>query len=194
MRHTSVVPTTPHDSGPTSPAIIESYRDFDPPPNFRRIVETLLRYVSPRYLVGLKTIVLTNRAALTRDKRKQKVWNRNRKVRLAESLGSYSASRKSSPASVWLYVDNIVEAGVAWFNWVPVLRYAVAGKVLYHEIGHHIHAVIRPVHEGRENVAEDWSDKLMKNFYRKHYWYIFPFLYVLARLTSPILKRLRRTA
>lgn len=48
------------------------------------------------------------------------------------------------------------------------------GDVLYHEIGHHIHAEHRPVHEQRENVAEDWSSKLMRNFYRKHYWYIFP--------------------
>jgi hypothetical protein len=114
-------------------------------------------------------------------------------VRLAESLGSYSCSTKSSPAMVWLYVDNIVESGVSWFRWTPVLRYTVQGTVLYHEIGHHIHAEHRPIHEEREDVAEDWSRKLMRNFYRKHYWYIFPFLYVFGWLTSPIFKRLQRT-
>lgn len=186
--------TSPQGPGLICPTIVESYRDFEPPPGFRQTVETLLRYVPPKYLVGLKTIVLTNRAGLTRDKRRQKVWSRNRKVRLAESLGSYSPSWKSSPATVWLYVDNIIEAGVAWWKWVPVLRYVVQGDVLYHEIGHHIHAEHRPVHEQRENVAEDWSSKLMRNFYRKHYWYIFPFLYILARLTSPIFRRLQKTA
>jgi len=83
---------------------VESYRDFEPPSEFRRAVETLLSYVPPKYLVGLKTIVLTNRAGLTRNKRKQKVWSRNRKVLLADSLGSYSRAWKSSPATVWLYV------------------------------------------------------------------------------------------
>jgi hypothetical protein len=68
-----------------------------------------------------------------------------------------------------------------------VLRYIVAGKVLYHEIGHHIHAVHRPVHEQRENVADDWSGKSTKLFYRRHYWYLFPFLYVLARQDSRVL-------
>jgi hypothetical protein len=57
---------------PNAPTIVESFRDFEPPSNFRRDVETLLRYVPPKYLVGLSTIVLTNCAALTRDKRKQK--------------------------------------------------------------------------------------------------------------------------
>ncbi len=96
-------------------------------------METLLHYVPPKYLVGLKTIVLTNRAGLTSNERKQKVWSRNRKVRLAESLGSYSRASRSSPATVRLYVDNIVESGIAWWNRVPVLpRYVVAGRVLYH--------------------------------------------------------------
>jgi hypothetical protein len=192
LRHTSIVATVLKTS--TLPAIVESYRDFEPPPNFRTTVETLLRYVPPKYLIGLKSVVLTNRAGLTRNKRRQKVWSRSHKVRLAESLGSYSSSTKSSPASVWLYVDNIVESGVRWFRWIPVLRYVVQGNVLYHEIGHHIHAEHRPVHEEREDVAEEWSSKLMKNFYRKHYWYIFPLLYVFARIASPIFKRLRTTA
>jgi len=187
------VATIPAESEHNVPNIVESYRDFEPRSNFRHDVETLLRYVPPKYLVGLKTIVLTNRAGLTRDKRKQKVWSRNRKVRLAESLGSYSRAWKSSPATVWLYVDNIAEAEATWWNRVPLLRYMMPAEVLYHEIGHHIHAVHRPIHEGRETVAEDWSHKLWGRFCRKHYWYLFPFLYVFALLTSPIVRRWKRT-
>ena len=33
------------------------------------------------------------------------------------------------PVTVWLYVDNIIEAGVAWWKWVPLLRYVVQGDV-----------------------------------------------------------------
>jgi hypothetical protein len=149
--------------------------------------------VPKKYLVGLETIVLTNRAALPRDKRRQKVWGRKRKVHLAEALGSYYRASKSSPATVWLYVDNILEAEASWWEWIPVLRYMCPAEVLYHEIGHHIHAVHRPIYDGRENVAEDWSRRLFVNFCRKHYWYLFPFLYVMARIISPLTKRLKRS-
>ena len=75
----------------TGPVIVESYRDFEPPPNFRRLIETLLLYIPPKYLTGLKTVVLTNRAGLTRDKRRQRVWRR---------IVSSSAARVSaSPAA-----------------------------------------------------------------------------------------------
>jgi hypothetical protein len=187
------VGTIPVESEPNAPTIVESYRDFEPPSNFRDRIETLLRYVPPKYLLGLATIVLTNCAALSRDKRKQKVWSRNRKLRLAEAAGSYSRASKSSPATIWIYVDNIVKAESTWWRWVPLLRYMMPAEVLYHEIGHHIHSVHRPIHEGRENVAEDWGRKLWGRFGRKHYWYLFPFLYVFARMVSPIVKRLKRT-
>jgi hypothetical protein len=192
--HTSTVEMIPEISASTCPTIVESYRDFQPPMNFRETVETLLRYVPPKYLIGLKTIVLTNQAGLTSKKRKQRMWSRNRKVRLAECLGSYQHASRSSPAAVWLYVDNIVESGISWWNRVPVLRYAVACQVLYHEIGHHIHAVHRPAHEEKEDVAEDWSGRLTKGFYSRHYWYLYPLLRIFARLTSPIFERLRKPA
>jgi len=54
------LPTVATASQTFSPAIAESYRDFEPPPHFKRNVETLLRYVPPKYLIGLTTIVLTN--------------------------------------------------------------------------------------------------------------------------------------
>jgi hypothetical protein len=184
--------TNPEYPAATRPTIVESYRDFEPPSEFRRVVETLLSYVPPKYLIGLKSIVLTNRAGLTRNKRKQKVWSRNRKVRLAGALGSYSGRSRSSPATIWLYVDNIVESGFAWWYRIPVLRYFVAGQVLYHEIGHHIHVTHRPAHEEREDVADDWSLKLGRDFYRRHYRRTFPILFVLARLLSPITKRLQK--
>ncbi len=185
---------TPAESELKRPTIIESYRTFEPPPNFKQCIETLLRYVPDKYLVGLKTIVLTNRAGLTGKKRKQKVWSRNRKVQLATALGSYSRASRTTSAEVWLYVDNIVAEGFAGLYRLPVLRYLVVSDVLYHEIGHHIHTAHLRVYEGRENIAEDWSRKLRGTFYRRHYWYLFPFLLVFAKLTSPIFKRLKRRA
>jgi hypothetical protein len=192
LQHTSVVAIPVSESAPKGPEIVESYSDFEPPRNFRRNVETLLRYVPPKFLIGLKTIVLTNREGLTRNKRRQKVWSRNHKIRLADALGSYSRATRSSPATVWLYVDNIVRAEGPAFRFFPVLRYLVQGEVLYHEIGHHIHTEHRPVYEEREDTADDWKDKLLVNFYRKHYRYISPLLYVFTRLTGPIFQRLNK--
>jgi hypothetical protein len=143
--------------------------------------------------VGLKSVVLTNRQGITRNKRKQELWSRNRKVQLADCLGSYSSSTKSTPGAVWLSVDNNTKSGIPWFRWVAILRYLVQGDVFYHGIGHHIHTEHRPIHEGREKVAEDWSKRLM-NFIRKHYGYIYPFLPVLARVALPIFKGLKGRA
>ncbi len=182
----------PNQSERSGPAIVESYKDFEPPRDFKHSVETLLSYVPPKYLRGLKAVVLTNRAGLARNRRSQKVWSRNRKVRLTEAYGSYSRPQKSSPALVWLYVDKIDKAGARWWRWVPVLRYIVPGRVLYHEIGHHIHTVHRPIHEGREDVAEEWTTKLLANFMRKHYWYFSPLLMAVARIARPIAARVER--
>jgi hypothetical protein len=131
----------------------------------------LLSYVPKKYLVGLKTIILTNKAGMTRDKRRQKVWSRNHKILLSDARGSYSAATRSSPSSVSLYVDNIVSSEPDWFRRLPVMGHGTLARVLYHEIGHHIHRAIRPVYKGKEDVADDWSGKLTGNFYRKHYWF-----------------------
>ena len=173
------------------PDIVESYRDFQPPGRLRKTVDDLVDAVPPKYLVGLIKIVLTNQAALTRDQRRKKVWSRRKMYRLAESLGSYSRAWKSSPATVWLYVDNIFKAAPSWVSRVPLLRHTIVGTVLYHEIGHHIHAVHRPVYDGKENVAEDWSRKLGRQFIRQRYWYLMPVLYPVSYLLN-LGKRIRK--
>ncbi|MGC2003079.1 MAG: hypothetical protein WA658_24705, partial [Candidatus Acidiferrales bacterium] len=148
------------------------------------IISILLDCVSPNYLRGLKAIILTNQAALTRNQRRQKIWSRNRKIRLAEARGAYYRATRSSPAIVWLYVDNILKGMPGWILKVPMARYPEFGEVLYHEIGHHIHAVHEPVHEGKENVAEDWSKRLGRQFFRAHYWYLVPFRYPILFLVK----------
>jgi hypothetical protein len=171
----------------TRPEIVENYRSFEPPANFNKMLEELLDAVPAKYFVGLRSIVLTNQSALTRDQRRQKVWSRNRKIRLADARGCYYGATKSSPATVWLYVDNILRSEPPRFRRMPILRYDALGTVLYHEIGHHIHAVHQPVYEGKENVAEDWSKKLFVRFLKLRYWYLRPVLFpvwLLKRLVS----------
>ena len=173
------------------PEVVENYRDFEPPANFRKLLDDLLDAVPPKYLIGLKTIVLANRSALTRDQRRQKTWSRNRKIRLVEARGSYYQARTSSPATVWLYVDNILRSEDPWFRRLPILRYYALATVLYHEIGHHIHAVHKPIFQGKEVVAEDWSKKLFGRFCRLRYWYLRPFVYPIW-LSIELVRRIKR--
>jgi hypothetical protein len=173
------------------PEIVENYRDFAPPANLRKLLEDLLKAVPPNYLAGLKTIVLANQRALNRDQRRQKTWSRNRKIGPDEMAGAYHQATRSSPATIWLYVDNIVGSEPRWLWRVPMWGHFMFATVLYHEIGHHIHAVHKPVFEGKENVAEDWSRKLSGRFLRGHYWYLLPILYPLALLRK-LAKRIQK--
>jgi hypothetical protein len=171
-----------------TPQVIENYRDFEPPLHLRAQVEQLLHAVPPKYLAGLKTVLLTNRGALTRDQRRQKVFGRKGKYALAEARGAYFRATNSSSAYVLLLVDNILSAWSPWLLRVPYFRYSVLSETLYHEIGHHIHAVHQPVYDGEENVAESWRRKLNGIFIRRRYWYLRPILYPTGKLARFFLK------
>jgi hypothetical protein len=175
------------------PEIVESYKDFSPPAPLRPIIEELLHYVPAEYLVGLRTILLTNQGALNRSARRKTTWGRKRRVILAEALGYYSQATRSATAFICLHVDNILEGcpAPALLLHLPFIRYVLFVDVLYHEIGHHIHKTCRPVFEGSENVAENWSRKLGREFFRKKYGYLRPIAKVLAPAVS-LLGRLKR--
>jgi len=172
---------------------VEFYRDYVPPVKLRAIVGDLLKTVPPNYLTGLKTIVLTNQSALSRDERQKKLWQQGRKRRFAKALGAYSHATKFSPATIRLMVDNIAENAHTWTLRTPVLRHLIVAIVLYHEIGHHIHAAHLRVYEGKENVAEDWSRKLLGEFRRKHFWYLAPIFHC-SSWSIRIWKQLKREA
>jgi hypothetical protein len=160
----------------SAPNIVEAYREYVPPECVLPMLRALLKSVPPRYLIGLQTIVLTNQAAQPRKRKQQKIWSRNRKIKIISALGYYSGASQSSRASITLHIDNIFKRASQQDLRIPLVRYYPLASVLYHEIGHHIHAEHKPVYEGKENVAEDWSDKLLQRFYRTHYWYLMPLM------------------
>ena len=94
----------------------------------------------------------------------------------------------ASLISAPLLTKRSLASGMGWLDNVPVLRYLVVGQVLYHEIGHHIHAVHRPLHAEKEDVAESWGGTLNRSFYRQRFWYLYPFLYGAARLALRLRK------
>jgi hypothetical protein len=154
-----------------SVAIREFYNNFAPPRYVRGLVYKLLASVPEKYLHGLDSVVLTNQSGAPRRRRLGKVTRRKRRVSREGALGVYHRQNAGRPAWIELYVDNIV-FGVGYHPLIPLLRTACFGHVLFHEIGHHVHATVRPEFREKEDVADNWGRKLLKNYIRKRYWFI----------------------
>ena len=160
--------------------IVESYRDYTPPIPVRAIVERLLARMPDKYKWGLKTIVLTDAASLSRSAGRGKLKSRNKRVHQRECLGMYMQKWKGEPAWIRLVVDNVL-AEIPWYaKRIPIGRDAALGSVLYHEFGHHIHKTKKPEFKEKEDVADKWSDKLLVAYLRKQYWYFRPILMPIA--------------
>lgn len=175
-----------------APQIVEAYKNYSPPPQVTRIVRVLLQYVPPEHLVGLRTIVLTNYAALSHDNRRHKLRSRGRRVDMRRVLGSYHQAWKGNPAWIDLFVDLIDAQYLTPFMYhLPFFPYVFFADVLYHEIGHHIQKTSRPEFNEREDVADKWRDKLEGRFLRRRYWYLSP-LFAVAQPVFRLYERAKK--
>jgi hypothetical protein len=165
----------------------EFYNDYEAPAYVEKIVRRLLATVPEKYLRGIDAIVLTNQSGRSRKDRRKKVISRKRKVSLSHAFGLYHAAWSGRPPWIELFVDNIV-AGFGRFSWMAIVREACFGHVLFHEIGHHVEATIRPEFREKEDVADDWGKKFMANFFRKKYWFLMPIGKPVGRLLRILAK------
>ncbi len=149
------------------PTIVKNFRNNPPALDLAPTVKLLLRYVPELYLSGLNYIELTN-STTTRKLRRGKTWSRRKKVKLSECLGFYCGDH------VTLLVDKLLEGGPQWVLRFPILRALWVGHVLYHEIGHHIHATQRPEYKEKEDVAEEWKRRLLRELFIRRYGYLRP--------------------
>jgi hypothetical protein len=94
-------------------------------------------------------------------------------------VGYYHQAWNGSPAWIELFIDQILKGGGNYPLWLPLFREVLLGHVLFHELGHHIHVVVRPEHREKEDVADDWGTRLNNNFLRKKYWYLIPIAKIL---------------
>jgi hypothetical protein len=148
--------------------IIEHYPSGAPRVPIRRTVERLLAGTNDRCLIGLGRVVLTNSSDLASDQKKPARGHRSgRRV-----LGGYHPAWKGEPARIELYVDHILEGQSRWSMWIPPAADLVLGDVLFHEVGHHVHRVRRPERRGAELVAEDWAERLQRDYFGRRYWYL----------------------
>jgi hypothetical protein len=149
--------------------VIEAYRDFIPATNATATVEDLLASVPEEHLIGLWRVVLTNSAALTGHRKRSWSRSRGRKARHVHVQGLYHQRWRGEPAWIEVFVDKIEQSYPAWSLRLAVVRSVAFSEVVFHELGHHIHASQRPEHRDREDVADDWARRFARQYVRRRH-------------------------
>ena len=165
--------------------IEEFYTDFAPRVNVRRVVERLLRTVPHQDLLGLGRLVLTNAKSLNRARRREKIRWRGKKEPITTFGGLYHYPSKEQPAWIEIFVDRALEDIPSACLHVPLCRGFAVGRVLFHELGHHLSRIRQGCSTPNEELAEEWADRLMSRYLRQS-------LALWLRLPRPILRLLLR--
>jgi hypothetical protein len=169
---------------PQRPRVIANFFGYAPPFEVVLTVERMLASVPPKYLIGLKEVVLTNSSGLPRRLRRSVTKSRKRKVRMVETLGLYHPAWRSGPAWIEIFVDNTLKRSESlWLLRLNFLREGKIADVLFHEIGHHIHFTIRPEYQEKEDVADVWKVRLKKQYLRRRHPILQTICYPLRPLT-----------
>jgi hypothetical protein len=174
-----------------SPRVVADFSGYMPPFDPVPIVEKMVASVPSKYLIGLKEIVLTNSSGLSRKRRRSVTKARKHKVRIERTGGLYHPAWNGSRAWIEIFVDNILrnwEEG--WWLSFGYYREMLLGDVLFHEIGHHIQATVRPEFREQEDVADGWKLRLK----RQHFRFRHPFLKAFLTPFQPLLNMLSKAA
>ena len=126
--------------------IKSAYRDYRPPVNAEKAIRRMIDLTQPEYLAGLRTVVLCNAAGLNHERRRSKTRRRGETVAIRDCGGLYHPKWKGEPAWIEIFVDNVLDGWPRLFVAIPPARDLLLGRVLFHELGHHIHATIVPKH------------------------------------------------
>jgi hypothetical protein len=121
------------------------------------------------YCQGLGAIVLT-RTDLARARQ----GRRQRANRKGIALGTYHPRRGGQLPWIELMVDEIVKGYPQALMWIRPFRDLALGRVLFHEIGHHLDATNRSVGRTGEHGAIAWERRLSRAFVGKTYGYLRP--------------------
>ena len=154
-----------------TPCVQEVYKDFTPSVNVKNTVEILLGHVPPEDLAGLGEILLTNTAALSRERKRRR---RSSRSPISDVLGRYYQAWKGQPARIEIFVDNILKSWPRYGPRLPFVRKFMFYEVLYHEIGHHVQYVSNSQLIEKEDFAERYKKKLSSRFFRQRYLYCRP--------------------
>jgi hypothetical protein len=143
--------------------IYENYTDYSAPERVLPTVSKLLTGIPQLYLSGLRTVILTNSAAMPRGKTHRLA---GRKHILKDCRGFYHPERRGQGAYVELVVDNILAWSTALSTPERDLTESALAHVLFHEIGHHLD--FRgggALAQGREATADAWMGRLWRIYF-----------------------------
>lgn len=142
--------------------IYENYKDYSAPDRVRSTVSKLLSVLPERYLSGLRSVILTNSAAMPKGKIRRVA---GRKHMLRECLGFYHRERNGQPAYVELVVDNILAWGAAYSAPERDLTENAFASTLFHEIGHHLDYTVGAPAPCGEAAADAWNRRLLAIYF-----------------------------
>src|ERR1700685_2279273 len=91
------------------PHVVASFSDYVPPFDVSSLVERMLGFVPPRYLLGLREVVLTNKMGLSRARRRSVTKSRGRKVKIMQARGIYHPAWKGEQAWIEIFVDSTLQ-------------------------------------------------------------------------------------
>lgn len=159
------------------PEVVAHFSGYKPPFDPVPLIERMLASVPQKYLVGLSEVVLTNSSGLSREMRRSVTKSRGRKVRVAEARGLYRQAWNGKSAWIQIFVDNTLSGWEkGWWLKLSLQREVLLASVFFHEVGHHIHYTTRPEFRDKEDVADSWMRKLRKNYLRRRYAWLIPFI------------------
>jgi hypothetical protein len=166
-------------------AIREAYHGYVAPRWVRRTVERLLGSTPDSYLAGLSAVVLT-------DSPRAKDVRPRRRDRGRIAMGRYYRAGRSELAWIELVVNEIVEDLPPSLHRLQLVRDLTFGRVLFHEIGHHLHATQRGVGASGESSAEAWQARLSRIHLQRRYGYLRPIIPLLRMLRKFVSTQSRR--
>ena len=155
--------------------------------NCVRQIQLLLQYVPSDHLVDLKEIVLTTISSLSRKRRRQKSASGSA---VEDVHGLYHESCDGNSAWIEIFVDKTFSPFPVLLLKIPFFRNYALAQVLFHEIGHHVHAIRKKAkNDKEEEFANRFESKLSREFMYRHYWYLRP-IFAFLRLINKILSRM----
>src|SRR5688572_1777939 len=125
----------------------------------RHTVERLIASLPETHCRGLGAIVLTD-THTTRSRGTR----RSRASRRGTVLGTYHRPWKGEPAWIELVVDEIVKDLPRPLDRIGLVRDMTVGRVLFHEVGHHLDATVGSVGRTGEHGAEAWGRRLSRAY------------------------------
>jgi len=161
--------------------LVESYKDYEPSFDVAALVREMIASLEFEERRGLTSVVLTNRAALSRLRRRQ--LEAHPQFRLAPNQlihGLYHPKEPGSQPWVELFVDDISKAYKDKRFMRNLQRRYAFGSVFFHQVSQHLYATaVNMSRADRDEAMKKWREHMLSRYLRRR-------LPIIGWLTAPI--------